>query len=125
MSYFSLTKEREEELIERIAKFIVNNELTPLAEVLLQAYGVMDAPGNIAFLTVYPWATGIFGKMGQEVTELMGLNPGGSSKRILEKVRELQEEKERIKEIERLRRKASGQPTSFLEKLRSLFSRKK
>ena len=84
-----MTPEREEELINRIARYIDDSEIRDFAKVLLRTFGFTEFFGTLGFITVYPFVTALAGPTGQEVVELLGLNAVESSKRILERVDEL------------------------------------
>ena len=78
-----------EELIEKIAQFIVKNRFTDLAEIFLQTYGLTNILGQTVFLFTYPWVAGLFGQQGGDYVELFGLNARDNTNRILHRVREL------------------------------------
>jgi len=87
----------------------------------------------MGFLSFYPFATGVFGTEGQEFTELLGLNPRQNSERILERIRELEIEKARLKKLQKMKQ-TQGYSTesgimspfkSMLKRLSLFFSRNK
>ena len=91
MSYYTVSSEKAEELIEKIAKFIVKNRFSDLAEILLETFGMTNILGQMGFLFGYPFAFGFFGQQGGEYVELMGLNARENTKRILDRVKELKQ----------------------------------
>ena len=103
--YFSLTPQQESEMIERIAKFIAKSDIRDFLKIALKTYGLTNFFGTIGFMYAYPFATGLLGDFGQEFTELMGLNPIGSSQRILQRVEELEREEGRAMEEGRVETK--------------------
>lgn len=95
MAYISLTPETEKELIEKTARFIVEHDLETMAKLALETFGFTDFAGLMLFNEVFPFASGLFGATGQEFVELMTLNPRANSRRILERVEELEKEKQK------------------------------
>ncbi len=117
--YFSLTPEKESEMIERIARFIAKSDIRDFLKVALKTYGLTNFFGTIGFLYAYPFATGLLGDFGQEFTELMGINPVGSSQRILQRVEALEEEERRAIEEGRVETETDGR--SLLRRIFSFF----
>lgn len=99
---FSLTPKREDELIEQIATFIVDNNMVDVAAMMLETFGKSNAVANMGFFHLYPFMTMFFGRTGQELSELIGLSPSINNKRILERVKELEKEREAQKAMKRL-----------------------
>jgi len=93
-NYFTLTPDRENELIEQIAKFVAKSEIRDVMKMLLNTYGLTNIFGNIGFMMTYPFAVGLLGDFGQDFSQLVGLNPVGSSQRIIKRVEELEREYE-------------------------------
>lgn len=124
-NYFSLTPQRENEMIERIARFIAKSDIRDILKLLLKTYGLSSFIGTVGFIMAYPYATGLLGDMGQDFTELMGLNPVGSSQRILARVEELEEEERQLREKEAVERVSAegGGGRNFREKLSAFFRR--
>ncbi len=89
-SYFSLKPQRENDLVEQVAKFIAKSDIRDFLKMLLSTYGMTNFFGNFGFILTYPYAVGLLGDFGQDFSELMGLNPVGSSQRILKRVEELE-----------------------------------
>ena len=88
--YISLTPQRENELVERVAKFIAKSDIRDFLKMLISTYGLTNFFGSFGFILAYPYAVGLLGDVGQDFTEFVGLNPVGNSQRILKRVEELE-----------------------------------
>ena len=93
----SITPEREKELIEMAARWIVEHGLSDIAELLLTGYGTTGLLGTYAFIHFYPFARAFLQEHERELTELMTLNARENSRLIIERVKELEEERQRQK----------------------------
>jgi hypothetical protein len=130
---FSLTPDRENELVEQIAKFIVDNNMVDVAAIMLETFSKSNAVANMGFFHIYPFMTLFFGRTGQELSELIGLNPSVNNKRILQRIEELENERVRRVEAEKAMKRLMGieEQTPFsklkssLSKALSVFSSKK
>ena len=120
--YYSLTPEREKEMVERIARFIANSDIRDFLKIALKTYGLTNFFGNLGFMFSYPYATGLLGDFGQDFSELMGLNPVNSSQLILKRVEELEEEQKRAAEMETHNGKQAETETGSPSLFRRLFS---
>ena len=106
-------------MIERIAKAIANSDIRDFLKIALKTYGLTNFFGTIGFMYAYPYMTGLLGDVGQEFTELMGLNPVGSSQRILQRVEALEEEKRQALEEGRVETRTDS--SSLLRRIFSFF----
>ncbi|MBL7118836.1 hypothetical protein ISS96_02360 [Candidatus Bathyarchaeota archaeon] len=113
--------EREEYIIDLIAKQIVDLDMEDFAEVILEGtkpFGTFI--GETAFLMSYPGFVAFFGQSGHDFANMMGFNYMKNAGRIIERVKELQKKKEETREKERkLRRESEG---SWLSRLKGLLS---
>lgn len=125
--YYSLTPEREKELIEKIARYIVDNDAGMISKILLQTYGATNFLGQFGFIYLYPFTSAVLGQSGQEYTELLGMNAMDVTRRIVDRVEELEAEKELKEEREKRAPTETSKPSSssLSRRLSSLFSRKK
>lgn len=87
----------EEEIIQRMAKFVVDRDLSVIALPLLEAYSITDIPGYLGFVSFYPFAAAL-GKTWTDMAYMMGTHPSKTGKRLMERIEELEEEKKRLKE---------------------------
>jgi hypothetical protein len=105
---FSLTPDREDELVELVATFIVDNNMVDVAAIMLETFSKSNAVANMGFFQMYPFMTLFFGRTGQELSELIGLNPSVNNKRILERIEELEKERVRKREAEKAMKQLLG-----------------
>ena len=123
-----LSPEREKEIIDKVAKLVVDNGIANLAGIITPAYdyGFVYAPNILtttAMLELFPFSS-LFGNLGTDFCVFLQSDPGGNMERIMDRVRELNEEKKRE---EAARRAAEGiKPRmSFWKKIRSSLPKKK
>ena len=96
--FHRLSAEREKELIEKVARLIVNGGLEDIVGILLEAtVPIGDVVGPMSLLVSFPWLPAFFGTTGMDYSILMGLDYRKNGKAILERVKELSEEKEESK----------------------------
>lgn len=89
---------KKEKMIENIAKFIVNNGVEDLAEVAIEA--LMPASyllGRLGYITAFPWIYVLFGEKGEDYSNLIGLEFQDHMPKVIKRVRELREEKDKFK----------------------------
>ena len=71
----NLSPEKRKEMIEKIARYIADNDLVDLAEIFTDSIiPVSSAIGHIGHVIVFPWVYGFFGHTGEEYSTLIGLN---------------------------------------------------
>ena len=91
-----LTPEREKELIDQVAQYIVKHDLEDFAEIILEGTAPFgDIVGELGFMMTYPLAVTFLGRTGSDLANLMGFNYKMNAKRILARVAELKAEKKR------------------------------
>jgi len=113
-------KEREEYFIDLIARRIVDLEMEEFAEVILEGTKPFGSfIGEMGFLATYPGLVTFFGQSGHDFANMMGFDYTKNAERIIERVKELKEEKERAKEEEKKHRKEPE--GSWLSKLKHLL----
>jgi len=124
MGYFSssITPEREKELIERTARWIVDHGLSDVAELLLTGYGTTGLLGNMAFFQFYPFAVAFLKQSERELMELMTLDATKNSKLIIERVKQLEAERKLLGETSTPPTKSHRE--SYWNKLSSTLSRR-
>ena len=126
------TPEREEELIEQAAQYIVRHDLEDFAQIALEGTAPFgDIVGELGFMMTYPLAVTFFNRTGSDFVNMLGFDYKLNAEKILKRVEELKNVKElqekQFKEQEKLRRKLKGEPEGwFARQLWRLgFKRKK
>jgi hypothetical protein len=126
------TPEREEELIEQAAQYIVRHDLEDFAQIALEGTAPFgDIVGELGFMMTYPLAVTFFNRSGSDFVNMLGFDYKLNAERILKRVEELKKVKElqekQFKEQEKLMRKLKGEPEGwFARQLWRLgFNRKK
>lgn len=126
------TPEREEELIEQAAQYIVRHDLEDFAQIALEGTAPFgDIVGELGFMMTYPLAVTFFNRTGSDFVNMLGFNYQLNAEKILKRVEELKKVKElqekHFKEQEKFRRKLKGEPEGwFARQLWRLgFKRKK
>ena len=110
-------REREEYIIEIVARRIVDLELEDFAEVIVEGtrpFGPFI--GETAFLMSYPGFVAFFGQSGHDFANMMGFDYSKNADRILKRVKELTKQREEAKKKERGLRKESER--SWLSRLK-------
>ncbi|MDQ1280411.1 MAG: hypothetical protein QG670_1674 [Thermoproteota archaeon] len=122
-----LTPEREKEIIEKVAQVVVNNGIQNLGGILQPAYDYgYSYFGNIITTTtmieLFPFSF-VLGDIGLDMCVFLQSDPKGSMERIMDRVRELNEEK---KKEDAAKRVAMGNKSRmpFWKKVRSSFPKK-
>ncbi len=126
------TPEREEELIEQAAQYIVRHDLEDFAQIALEGTAPFgDIVGELGFMMTYPLAVTFFNRAGSDFINMFGFNYTLNAEKILKRIEELKKVKElqekHFKEQEKFRRKLKGEPEGwFARQLWRLgFKRKK
>ncbi len=126
------TPERQEELIEQAAQYIVRHDLEDFAQMALEGTAPFgDIVGELGIMMAYPLAVTFFNRTGSDFINMFGFNYKLNSERVLKRVEELKKVKElqekKFKEQEKLMRKLKGEPDGwFARQLWRLgFKRKK
>lgn len=126
------TPEREEELIEQAAQYIVRHDLEDFAQIALEGTAPFgDIVGELGFMMTYPLAVTFFNRTGSDFVNMLGFNYQLNAVKILKRVEELKKVKElqekQFKEQEKLRRKLKGEPEGWFSRQlwRLGFKRKK
>jgi hypothetical protein len=126
------TPEREEELIEQAAQYIVRHDLEDFAQIALEGTAPFgDIVGELGFMMTYPLAVTFFNRTGSDFINMLGFNYKLNAEKILKRIEELKKVKElqekHFKEQEKFRRKLKGEPEGwFARQLWRLgFKRKK
>jgi hypothetical protein len=123
-----ISPEREEQLIEQAAQYIVKNDLEDLAVIALEGTAPFgDVVGELGIMMSYPLAVTLFARSGGDFVKMLGFNYEVNAKRLQERVEALAEEKRkrqrRQREMEPKRGKKEGWFSGFSSWLRSLFKR--
>jgi hypothetical protein len=116
------TPEREEELIEIAAQYIVRHDLEDFAAIAIEGTAPFgDIVGELGVMMSYPLAVTFFNRSGADFVNMLGFNYQVNAERILKRVEQLAKEKkirqEKIKELEKLRRQAEGRQESWFSRL--------
>ncbi|MCW3990512.1 MAG: hypothetical protein NWE88_10605 [Candidatus Bathyarchaeota archaeon] len=126
------TPEREEELIEQAAQYIVRHDLEDFAQIALEGTAPFgDIVGELGFMMTYPLAVTFFNRTGSDFINMLGFNYKLNAEKILKRIEELKKVKElqekHFKEQEKFKRKLKGAPEGwFARQLWRLgFKRKK
>jgi hypothetical protein len=126
------TPEREEELIEQAAQYIVRHDLEDFAQIALEGTAPFgDIVGELGFMMTYPLAVTFFNRTGSDFVNMLGFNYQLNAEKILKRVAELKKAKglqeKQFKEQEKLMRKLKGEPEGWLARQlwRLGFKRKK
>ena len=93
MRYNIYTKE---EMIETIAKVIVDNGIEDVAELVIE--GLLPAGyflGRIGYLTAFPMIYVLFGEKGEDYSHLLGFEFQETMPLVVNRMRELRKEKEK------------------------------
>ena len=118
-----LTPERERQLIELAARYIVDHDLEDFAEIIIEGTAPFgQIVGELGLMMTLPLAVTFFGNTGSEFVNLMGFNYKLNAQRIMARVQELKEEKKSREE----KRKEEGQlkgKKGLSSRLSSLFKR--
>jgi hypothetical protein len=124
--------EREEELIEQAAQYIVRHDLEDFAQIALEGTAPFgDIVGELGFMMTYPLAVTFFNRTGSDFVNMLGFNYQLNAEKILKRVEELKKVKElqekQFKEQEKLMRKLKGEPEGWFARQlwRFGFNRKK
>ena len=123
-----MTPEREEQLIEQAAQFIVQRDLEDLAVIALEGTAPFgDVVGEMGIMMSYPLAVTLFARSGGDFVKMLGFNYEVNAKRLQERVEELAEEKKnrqrKQRELEKHTGNKEGWFSGFSSWLRSLFKR--
>jgi hypothetical protein len=116
-----VTPEREEELIEAAAQYIVRHDLEDVAQIALEGTAPFgDIVGELGFMMTFPLAVTFFNRAGADFVNMLGFNYQMNAERILKRVEELRKEKElelkKIKEQEKRMRQLRGEPEGWLNR---------
>mgnify|MGYP003565338417 CR=1 FL=1 len=117
-----VTPEREEELIEAAAQYIVRHDLEDVAQIALEGTAPFgDIVGELGFMMTFPLAVTFFNRAGADFVNMLGFNYQMNAERILKRVEELGKEKEllqnKMKEQEKRMRQLRGEPEKWLNRL--------
>lgn len=118
--------EREEQLIEQAAQYIVRHDLEDFAEIALEGTAPFgDVVGELGVMMSYPLAVTFFNRAGADFVNMLGFNYTVNANRILKRVQELSKEKKlkqkKQRELEKLRKRSQGNQGGWLSRvLRSL-----
>lgn len=117
-----VTPEREEELIEAAAQYIVRHDLEDVAQIALEGTAPFgDIVGELGFMMTFPLAVTFFNRAGADFVNMLGFNYQMNAERILKRVEELRKEKElvqkKLKEQEKRMRQLRGEPEGLLKRL--------
>lgn len=96
----TLPTKAEEELIDRAARLILEYDVNEFVMPLLEMYSRTIIIGTLAFQIFAPWSM----IMGQDVfnfVSMMGTNPKEFSNRLINRIKELEEEKLRLKDSQK------------------------
>ena len=112
------TPEREGELIEQAAQYIVRHDLEDFAQIALEGTAPFgDIVGELGFMMTYPLAVTFFNRTGSDFVNMLGFDYKLNAEKILKRVEELKNVKElqekQFKEQEKLRRKLKGEPEGW------------
>ncbi len=123
-----ISPEREEQLIDQAAQYIVKQDLEDLAIIALEGTAPFgDVVGELGIMMSYPLAVTLFSRSGGDFVKMLGFNYGINAKRLQERIEELAMEKKKTKqrqrELEKHMPKKEGWFTGFSSWLRSLFKR--
>jgi len=121
-----ISPEREEALIEQAAQFISKHDLEDFAIIALEGTAPFgDVVGELGIMMTYPIALTFFDRSGADFVKMLGFDYQVNAERLLERINELAEEKEKLRrrqrELEKLQGKREGWFSRMISRLRSLF----
>ena len=116
------TPEREAELIEQAAQYIVRHDLEDFAQIALEGTAPFgDIVGELGFMMTFPLAVTFFNRAGADFVNMLGFNYQLNAEKILKRVEELKKEKEltlkKLEEQEKLMRQLRGEPEGWFNRL--------
>ena len=116
-----LDPEREKQLVEEAARFVVKHGLEEATQIIVETtapFGEMI--GGLGFLFAFLPVTALFGRGGVDVMNMMGFDYKANTQKILERVKELKKEKDLRDKIllEKQLNVAKRGRFSFLRRLR-------
>jgi len=116
------TPEREGELIELAAQYIIKHDLEDFAQIALEGTAPFgDIVGELGFMMTFPLAVTFFKRTGSEFVNMFGFNYKINAERVLKRIVELKKEKElqekQFKEKEKFMRKLKGEPEGYFARL--------
>ncbi len=95
------TPEREKIVIKEAAKFIVDNNLSGMAEPFLRSFQpTSEVLGGVAFLHFFHWSV-LLGRWAMELTYMLADQPRQTIDRILAEVEELENERKSSRKTEK------------------------
>lgn len=118
----SIDDEKKKEIIDRLAKTIIDLNMQDLAEIFFDMYGRPEIIGQMAFIEYAPLVAVLFGKDGLYASEILGLEPRVGSALILKRLRELKAEKEKEK-LFRKEEPFTSKVKSWLSQVQKRFSK--
>ncbi|MFX0205021.1 MAG: hypothetical protein ACFFDT_03480 [Candidatus Hodarchaeota archaeon] len=88
--WMMLSPERKQQVIDDIAKIIVNNKLTEMSKLMLSGFiPTAGFFGRLGFLFLFPFSI-ILGKSAEDFMLMMGENPNESLESLLNRINELE-----------------------------------
>lgn len=108
-----LSPEKRQELIEKMAKFIVDNEIVEITELVVETsmpFGYIV--GRLGYVATFPWIYALFGDRGGSYVNAIGLDFSEVMPKVIKRAHELKAETERIKVAEK-----AEKPKSLFRKL--------
>jgi hypothetical protein len=114
--------EREEELIEQAAQYIVRHDLEDFAAIAIEGTAPFgDVVGELGVMMSYPLAVTFFNRSGADFVNMLGFNYKMNANRILKRVEELSKEKkirqEKMRELEKLRKLSQGKQEGWFSRI--------
>ena len=121
-----ISPEREEDLIEQASQFISKHDLEDFAIIALEGTAPFgDVVGELGIMMTYPIAVTFFHRSGADFVKMLGFDYQVNAERLLKRINELAQEKEKLRrrqrELEKLQGKRDGWFSQMISRLRSLF----
>ena len=121
-----ISPEREEALIEQAAQLISKHDLEDFAIIALEGTAPFgDVVGELGIMMTYPIALTFFDRSGADFVKMLGFDYQVNAERLLKRINELAQEKEKLRrrqrELEKLQGKRDGWFSRMISRLRSLF----
>lgn len=116
LNSFFPDEKRRKEIIDRVAKIILDLKMEEFAEATFDMYGRFEVLGQSAYTYIAPYMAVFFGNDGLDAAEIFSLEPRQGSAMILERLRELK--------AERAKEKLEREDIRFTSRVRSWISEK-
>jgi len=118
-----ISPERQKEMIEQAAQYIVSHDLEDMAIIALEGTAPFGTVvGELGIMMSYPLAVTFFNNFGADFVKMFGFNYQENAESLIKRIEELVEEKRR-EELKRkeLERELGNNNDGWLSRIRSWF----